>query len=405
MSSASSQPSRLLCLDLLRVLAVLLVLGHHAFRVWLPPSDWPEYMRAGFVHWARGGWVGVDLFFVLSGFLVSGLLFSEYLRHGRISPGRFYVRRGFKIYPAFYVMLVTAVLLITWRGIEWHPQELFAEAVFMQNYLRNLWVVGHTWSLAVEEHFYLALPLLLLVLARPGTNGVPFPRLPLVVGCTCLAVLGLRIWQAFQTPFAFKTTMSPTHLRLDSLLFGVLLSYYWHFYPTRFKELLHPWRYTLIGCGAVLFLPAFLFPVETTPFLYTAGLTLLYLGGGALLVGVLLSAVPVNAATRFLGLLGAYSYSVYLWHLPVIRWGVPGLERLLGIKLPSLLMAGLAIVGSFCLGVVMAKLIENPALALRDRLFPARSKPASQAKSSGEESPQLIAVEQALRGYSTASSA
>src|SRR5437867_3544975 len=90
---------RLLSLDCLRALALLLVLGRH---VGPPPSDSPTLERYFFDFWHRGGWIGVDVFFVLSGFLVSGLLFADYKRYDHLFPIRFYIRRGFKIYPAFY---------------------------------------------------------------------------------------------------------------------------------------------------------------------------------------------------------------------------------------------------------------------------------------------------------------
>src|SRR3990167_6747089 len=94
--SVSSQ-TRLVQLDILRGIAVLLVLGRH-----IPMTQEP--VRGFLGWWMRAGWTGVDLFFVLSGFLVSGLLFQEYKRHGDIRLGRFFIRRGLKIYPAFYVL-------------------------------------------------------------------------------------------------------------------------------------------------------------------------------------------------------------------------------------------------------------------------------------------------------------
>jgi peptidoglycan/LPS O-acetylase OafA/YrhL len=373
-------PSRLLSLDLLRTLAVLLVLGHHAFAAWKVPSDWPEYIRAPFSAWVRGGWVGVDLFFVLSGFLVSGLLFSEHRRSGHISPLRFYIRRGFKIYPSFYVFLGISVAILSVRAAEFTSQELLADAFFVQNYLPDLPTFDHTWSLAVEEHFYVALPLFLMALTWRRSNGVPFARLPIVVAGICLAVLGLRIWHAAQTSYDFKSMMAPTHLRIDSLLFGVLVAYFWHCYPTRFREILYPWRRWLMVLGPALFIPAFVVPRNAAPFICTGGLTFFYLGGAALMAGILLSAVPVNIVTRFLGFLGAHSYSVYLWHVAVIKWGVPGLERVSGMAFPPFLSACLAIAGGFVFGVIMAKLVEHPALALREFLFSPRCK----------ERPQLV---------------
>src|SRR5438270_7344794 len=100
--SPTSSGSRLPGLDLLRGIAVLLVLGRH---MWDVPPDVQHPLGRVLEVWQRGGWVGVDLFFVLSGFLVSGLLFSEYKQFGTVSPGRFLLRRGLKIYPAFYVFL------------------------------------------------------------------------------------------------------------------------------------------------------------------------------------------------------------------------------------------------------------------------------------------------------------
>jgi peptidoglycan/LPS O-acetylase OafA/YrhL len=320
----------------------------------------------------------VDLFFVLSGFLVSGLLFSEYARHGNMSPWRFYVRRGLKIYPAFYVFLAFTV---TVHALDGRPPRGRAavELCFLQSYLPAHWC--HTWSLAVEEHFYLALPLLLLYLVGRGARG-PFARLPLCVGCVCLALLAARTLNAVLREYSEETHVFPTHLRLDSLLFGVLIAYFWHFHADRFRAVLYPWRRWLMIAGVLLFTPAFIFELDSTPFIYTAGLSLFYLGGGALLVGTLLSAVPVNWITRFLGFLGTHSYSTYLWHIPVLLWGIPFLEARMGGRLPFGVRAPLYIAGSFVAGIIMAKLVEYPALALRERLFPSRSKglvPASPA--------------------------
>jgi len=98
---------RLVGLDILRAIAIGLVLGHHMGR---PPAD-PSVLMRVIAGWQRGGWIGVDLFFVLSGFLISGLLFREYDRHGQIKLSRFLARRGLRIYPPFYAFLAITVLL------------------------------------------------------------------------------------------------------------------------------------------------------------------------------------------------------------------------------------------------------------------------------------------------------
>jgi len=136
-------------LDALRCIAVWLVLFRH-----LPiPSKATGFFAESLRVLHRGGWIGVDLFFVLSGFLVSGLLFREFQRTGSASIKRFLIRRGFKIYPPFWVLIGATVVMRCWfekTGIQW--SNLVGELLFLQNYYDCLW--GHTWSLAVEEHFY-----------------------------------------------------------------------------------------------------------------------------------------------------------------------------------------------------------------------------------------------------------
>src|SRR5204863_7752623 len=103
-----SEHARLVQLDLLRCLAIVLVLGRHMVPC---PSHTNAWLGRLTSIWQRGGWIGVDLFFVLSGFLVSGLLFREYQRHGSVDVVRFLIRRGFKIYPGFWVLLGATVAL------------------------------------------------------------------------------------------------------------------------------------------------------------------------------------------------------------------------------------------------------------------------------------------------------
>src|SRR5207249_610766 len=144
---------------------------------------------------------------------------------------------------------------------------------------------NHTWSLAVEEHFYLVLPLLLLGLARmkPGAAN-PFRPLPWLCVFVAGGLLGLRLYVAACFDFNVYTHLFPTHLRLDSLLVGVLLSYLHHFAPDYFARLV-AYRGWLLLAGALLLTPAFVLPLESTPFIYTAGLTLFALGSACLVVG------------------------------------------------------------------------------------------------------------------------
>jgi peptidoglycan/LPS O-acetylase OafA/YrhL len=136
--------SRNQSLDVLRGVAILLVLGGHS-----------NYPYVGF--WRATGGSGVELFFVLSGFLISGLLFSEYQRTGHIAVTRFWIRRAFKIYPGFYVLLTvtTAVLILAKQPEIMLGRAVFFNIIFLQNYVPSAGIIPQSWSLAIEEHFYL----------------------------------------------------------------------------------------------------------------------------------------------------------------------------------------------------------------------------------------------------------
>src|ERR1700732_285133 len=125
-------------LDILRCIAILLVIARHTYpRIWI----------------GKAGWMGVDLFFVLSGFLISGLLFAEYKKNRSINWKRFLIRRGLKLYPAFYVFLLATFLTqLGFKQVSGLSNYL-GEIFYVQNYGPYIW--SHTWSLAVEEHFYI----------------------------------------------------------------------------------------------------------------------------------------------------------------------------------------------------------------------------------------------------------
>ena len=156
--------SRLIQLDFLRGCAALLVMGHHGFL---------EAAQAGFFKlpayvWWRLANSGVDLFFVLSGFLIGGLLFREWKKSGNIDIKRFLIRRGFKIWPSYFFYVFFSIIYhsaaVTWgdplRGLTY----LLPNLLHLQNYL--ITPITHTWSLSVEEHFYLALPFVLLYIGK-----------------------------------------------------------------------------------------------------------------------------------------------------------------------------------------------------------------------------------------------
>lgn len=370
---------RLKQIDILRGVAVLLVLGRH-----LPPA--PKGLPAAesflFDTWLRGGWVGVDLFFVLSGFLVSGLLFSEYQRTQELRVGRFLLRRGFKIYPAFYFLIAATVLFLLPSNAPtpWPPT--LAELFFVQNYLPGLW--NHTWSLAVEEHFYLLLSALMFVLVRRRSDA-PFKAIPYVFGFVAIASLIARIALRSTQPYNHVIHLFPTHLRLDGLMFGVFLSYLNAFHRPKLEEWVRP-RARLLGwVGWLMVAPSTFLVLESSWFVPTVGLTLFYLGFGLVLLSVLFReesgrSTILSHLGRPLAFVGFYSYSIYLWHMPVLRVLIPRLIRWLApTQLPFAAWAAIYVLLSVVLGALLGRIIEKPFLMIRDRFFPSRSAARAEA--------------------------
>ncbi len=355
---------RKLQLDLLRAMAILLVLGHHMSQT---PTNAPYLVRALLAGWRHVGWTGVDLFFVLSGFLVSGLLFKEYAETGEFKLWRFLIRRGLKIYPSYYVFLLLALPAIAWWPGRLTAYSFTCEALFVGNYLGNIW--DHTWSLAVEEHFYLLLSIGFLVAC-----GRKDPFRYFVPACYAFLVipLCLRLLAIHQAPFVWKPDYSGTAFRLDELTFGVLLSYYYHHHEVPLKSWVRKFSWYLVALGLVLISPCAIAGFQQA-FCYTFGITLLYLGWGVLLlVAMSYNVETKNRIVHAIANIGVYSYSIYLWHKPfsVICtvpndwWPVSHMDASIRLIV--------YFVGALFVGITMSKCIEWPMLHLRDRLFPAR---------------------------------
>lgn len=361
---------RNLQLDLLRCAAILGVLVAHTV-IFRSPKWWWDRLAI------NPSWTGVDLFFVISGFLISGLLFSEYQRRGRINFGRFAIRRALKLYPVLYV-LVLGVMFRRLVHSGFHDVgEIVTPALhdifFVQSYLPGTY--GHFWSLAVEEHFYILLPLMLYFMlrqARPGETD-PFRKLPLIFLLVAIFTLGMRLVHAVLVqPYSYFTHLFPTHLRLDSLFFGVLLSYWHHFHSHRFKASIGRVRPFLLPLSFLLILPAAVLE-QASFFIYTIGLSFLYLGYGCLMIGLLQVPLTTQGFSGFLlrplSYIGQHSYPIYLFHILV-------LEQLRNHHLLHN-WTGLAIyfISSIAVGILLSKLIEFPVLHLRDRIFPAGDAP------------------------------
>ena len=359
---------RLVEIDFLRGIAVIMVLFRH--------------------HWfadvlKQAGWAGVDLFFVLSGFLVSGLLFSEYKKFGNIKPGLFLIRRGFKIYPLFYLMLAGSVVRVLWvkffgAGL-WSadPKLLLGELLFLQNYLGYLW--PHTWSLAVEEHFYFSLTAVVFIMTRKKVlmNKKLFGGFVLLTIATCL---GLRLYNASIIEYSHPSHLFPTHLRYDSLLWGVFLSYHFHFNRKAFQSFFSKHSKAILVVS-LAFISTLFFFEEKDFFMHTIGLSLLYWGFGSILILMVLWDGTNRFMEKYLSKpiyhgiakIGFYSYSIYLWHIMVLQYILPYIREKVGIAIPLRVEFIYFVFISVVIGILISKIVEMPALAIRDKYFPRRA--------------------------------
>ncbi len=287
-------------IDGLRALAVLAVVLYH---FGLPLS---------------GGFVGVDIFFVISGFLIGGILWREYDSTGRISLPSFYIRRFRRLAPAFFAMLLVTtalgwILLLPFEFRE-YGKAVIASTVYLSNVLFFKQAgyfdaasedkpLLHTWSLAVEEQFYIFLPLAIVLLARWrwGVIGV-------LVACWALSLAACVL----VTPLSHTATFYLFPFRAWELLSGVLLAIWGH--ETRATWRGHP---ALSSVGLVMVLASIWF-IPAGP-LFPGLLAIPPVLGAVLLLSSGTGACAVNRLLThpWMRMAGLISYSLYLWHWPV----------------------------------------------------------------------------------------
>lgn len=350
MSTDSNSSNKVFRPDIqgLRALAILLVLIYHADLDVLP-----------------GGYVGVDVFFVISGYLITGLLVREIECAGTVALAKFYARRIRRLLPAASLMLFATLVA---AGLIYSPLELkqFASSAFtVATYVSNLWFAHlstdylaedttanpllHTWSLSVEEQFYLVWPLILILVARSVSVDSIRKRALFALGTlSVVSLIASAMLTEYSQPWAFFS--SPTRA--------------WEFGAGGLVALHQPKSRTV---GRGLTMAAGMFGM----------LLILYAGitfdeatrfpGGAALVPVLGTVLLIYAGqaqaaigpSRWLSIrpmrfIGDISYSVYLWHWPIFVF------LSLMVAEPSLSMRVAGMVASILIGWASYVLVENP---------------------------------------------
>ena len=335
-------------LDGLRAVAIMLVVGHHIGA--------PRMV---------GGFLGVDLFFVLSGFLIARLLLNA---GDEMSVGRFYARRALRLLPAAYAMLLAYTVFVLVAGIDVPLQGVAAAALQVANWARAFeWIhlggLDHAWSLSIEEQFYLLFPFLLaMARARVGDGR----RLAVVL--IALALLSVA-WR-----FALAWGGAPNEriyngldTRADALLIGGALAAVFRRVEPRelgaaSRDRL---RKSAVVAWACLLVSATSLHAHWTGFGF-GWFTVVAIASAVIIAQLVLdpgSLIARLLATRPMCWLGVRSYSVYLWHYPVFwafrqsSWAsdIPGAQVL-------------AVIVAIALADLGFRLVERPGIALRERL-------------------------------------
>lgn len=342
-AGASSMPDRIPSLDGLRAISIVLVLfGHLAGTRGFPvPTSVGNFLNTAEL--------GVHIFFVISGFLITQLLLDELARKQRIAVGRFYLRRTLRIFPPYYVFIGAMVLAQVAGWIALAPQDPLRALTYTTNYDEaRSWYVGHTWSLSVEEQFYLLWPAVLL-LARTRRAILIAAGVVLVV-----PLIRVALWEIWRLPIGARFETVADAIAVGCVLAGT-------------REWLHRSPLYMRALGSPLFA---IVPVIAIAANMTHDHPLLYFAVGFAVVNIC-AVLCVDWAVTFwdgrvgrvlnarpLVFVGMMSYSLYLWQQPFLH------------------RASSATIAAFPLNILLAiacalgsyYIIERPSLQLRRRI-------------------------------------
>lgn len=347
-------------IDSLRALAVLAVIIYHVDVNYLP-----------------GGFLGVDLFFVLSGYLISSLIIKEYRKTGSLNLYNFYIRRARRLLPAVYFMItVGLVVMVLFNEVLLRKSHL--DAIFGYIYSSNWWYIfhkldyfdsfgaqspfKHLWSLAIEEQFYMIFPLLFLLVNRKkkskdGTYKLNKNFLYVILGLILVSLIAHILLFDINN---ISRIYFGTDTRAFSLLVGVVGAI---LYP---MERLHA-KVTLQQNMVYSVVSLVSIATLITVMIYTSEYNTLLYRGGFLLVAILGLIVIISSGkqhtlmSRLLSFkpvvfIGKISYSLYLWHFPVLVLTTPVSE----IGNPNIFFVILRIVLTFAVAIVSYVFVETP---------------------------------------------
>lgn len=366
MTAKITSNHRLPGLDTLRAVAILVVMVFHLQGL-LPDAFAPV---------ARYGWMGVDLFFVLSGYLIGSQLLRPVREGRRLSLRDFYRKRAYRILPVYLAVLALYIVWPLWR--EAHGiSPLWQFLTFTENFFVDYSVnhaFSHVWSLCVEEHFYLLLPMIVLAIShRPSiAKTVALLAFLVALGIAIRSYVYVHVLlplgpdsDSFSVRY-IERIYYPTYTRLDGLLAGVALALLRLFRPAWWSALLRRANWLLAGGVALMGVTLWLFADRVSFLGNVIGFPLMALAL-ALLVMVAADRQCWFGRLRVPGakIIATLAYSLYLTHKEVAHLD----ERWLPKLMDAQDWKSVAVIAISCLAVaaLFYFTIERPFLALRDR--------------------------------------
>jgi len=372
MLTSSHQFRRTAGLDTLRAIAIVLVFMYH-YMVFV--SREPTFGWASVV-----GWVGVDLFFVLSGYLIGNQVFAGMARGEQLSLKAFYARRALRTWPAFWFVLAAYFLLPSVMGGK-QPPPLWSFLTFTQNFdLQPGTAFSHAWSLCIEEQFYFALPLFALVALRVGGGrarawAVLFILLAAGIASRALLWVSYGREELGQIEGYHPNIYYATLCRFDEFLPGIAVALLKNFHPRFWQRIERHGQLLLLGglaaTGSMLYAAYHFYYIDGYGygfFMSVFGYSLVAVAFSLLVMAAL---SPTSLLHRF-RLPGAYhlalwSYSIYLTH-KAVGHVLNGYAKTFALS-PTATVAAISVV-SIAVGAALYWLVEAPFMAIRERYFP-----------------------------------
>ncbi len=368
-TAAITDQHKLLGLDHLRALAITYVLLFHYQKFGHP--DWVEKVGAF-------GWTGVDLFFVLSGYLIAGQLFSQIARGKALSMRKFFIKRFFRIIPPYLVVVMLYFAFPPLREGE-HMASLWRYLTFTLNFnldLRNIGTFTHAWSLCIEEQFYLVLPVCILLLNKLNMGK----KAIYVLSGLFLSGFLIRYfnWHYFLEPnlqsdyfwaLFYKIIYYPTYNRLDGLLVGVSIAGLYTLYPS-VKDSANKHSHLLMLTGLIVLVGSYFVCTPQQTFSTTVvGYPLIAAGYGFITAAVVCPSNLFYSLKSWLtSQLATLSYAIYLVHKMAFHVTQDLLVKR-GIDENSNLMLLACLCSTIAFALLMRYTVERASMKLRNRFL------------------------------------